>query len=546
MTGMGPKLAIAALLAGWPLYAVGGDADDSATPSASCDALAGFEIPPAAIALPTGGATVTSSGLVPETDANRIGEYCLVDGQIPSVAPSAQPIKFQVALPTRWNRKVLQLGDGGFRGTVTSPIANTGGTTMSPAPLTRGYIVFGSDSGHSGNALDASFALDAEQLRNFAGEHIKKTADAIRAIIGRYYGQPTKYSYYLGASSGGREAVTAIRDYPDDYQGAIAIMPSLGSTRMALKMHLVMRAMRLDDGAGRIDGQKAEFLHRRVLEQCDGLDGLEDGIVSAPASCEFDFGQYRCAGGADTGTDCFSDAQVATLETMHSPNALDYVFPGGLNSLPAYTIGTDWNSPMLNLAGAAPGSAPGPMANFPFLGLYRLIPANTLKFMVARNTGFDVLGFDPLKPGSLQPRLWEVAGILDRVDADIGRFLDDGGKLILAHGRSDEIVPEEDTVRFYRSLVSRQGQRTVDQGAALYLVPGFAHGRGTAFTARMPLLSALEGWVEEGTAPGTLVATDANAGARERTRPLCRFPAWPKYTGSGDPDRASSFRCVSH
>ena len=99
---------------------------------------------------------------------------------------------------------------------------------MTPAPLARGYVVFGSDAGHSGNPLDVSFALDPEQLRNYAGEQIKKTADTIRVVVRRYYDLPAGYSYYLEASNGGREAITAIRDYPDDYEGAVSIMPGLG------------------------------------------------------------------------------------------------------------------------------------------------------------------------------------------------------------------------------------------------------------------------------------------------------------------------------
>ena len=96
-----------------------------------------------------------------------------------------------------------------------------------------------------------------------AGEQIKKTADTIRVVVRRYYDLPAGYSYYLGASNGGREAITAIRDYPDDYEGAVSIMPGLGFTRLVLKMQLIQRAMRLDDGAGRIDGAGAEFLRRR-------------------------------------------------------------------------------------------------------------------------------------------------------------------------------------------------------------------------------------------------------------------------------------------
>ena len=166
--------------------------------------------------------------------------------------------------------------------------------------------------------------------------------------------------------------------------------------------------------------------------------------------------------------------------------------------------------------------------------------------MVAGDPEFDVSGFDPLAPGALQPRLLEVAGMLDRVNADIGGYIEQGGKLILVHGRSDELPPEQDTIRFYHGLVNRYGEQAVKGAVAFYLVPGYGHGHGAGFkaTGGMPLLAALEGWVQNGVAPGTLTAVDTNKNAAGRTRPLCQYPTWPKYDGKGDPDRATSFRCV--
>ena len=178
---------------------------------------------------------------------------------------------------------------------------------------------------------------------------------------------------------------------------------------------------------------------------------------------------------------------MATLELMHSPTPLDYRFPGGLNRLPGYTVGTDWTSPLLNLADAAKAAA-GTIPRLPFLGMVGLLPAGLLKFLVARDPGFDVPGFDPPRPGPLRTRLLEVSDVLDRVDADIGRFMERGGRLILVHGRSDELVPEEETVRFYRNAVRRHGQEAVDRAVAFYLVPGLGHGLGVGFRAsRMPL-----------------------------------------------------------
>ena len=406
--------------------------------------------------------------------------------------------------------------------------------------VARGYAVFANGLGHMGKPADPSFALDAEQLANFAGEQINKTFDAVSVIVDHYYGEPAEYSYFMRGSSGGREAVTAMRDYADDYQGVIALYPDLGFTHMVLRAHLVVRAMTRDDGAGRIDGAQAGFLREQVLAACDGNDGLEDGILSNPESCRFDFGRLRCPDEQGAGADCFSGAQLDTIELMHSPVPLNYRFPDGQNSLPGYAIGTEWTSWLLNLGGES--SSRG----LPVLGMYRLLPPGLLKFMVAGDPGFDLAGFDPLAPGALQPRLLEVAGTLDRVNADIGGYIEGGGKLILVHGRCDELSPEQDTIRFYQGQVNRYGEQAVKGAVAFYLVPGYGHGHGAGFkaTGGMPLLATLEGWVENGVAPGTLTAVDTNKHAAGRTRPLCQYPARPQYDGKGDPESATSFRCV--
>ena len=71
---------------------------------------------------------------------------------------------------------------------------------------------------------------------------------------------------------------------------------------------------------------------------------------------------------------------------------------------------------------------------------------------------------------------------------------------------------------------------------------GLSHGFG-AFNAKYDGLAALDGWVESGTAPGPLTAVDGNPGAG-RTRPMCLYPTWPRYNGTGSVDEAASFTCA--
>ena len=138
----------------------------------------------------------------------------------------------------------------------------------------------------------------------------------------------------------------------------------------------------------------------------------------------------------------------------------------------------------------------------------------------------------------------EVSTILDANSVDLTQFMSKGGKLLLMVGAIDDSITPHNTLDYYKRLVSRFGQAALDSFVRFYYIPGFGHGNGV-FNAKFDSLSALDGWVVHGRAPGTLVATDANAANRGRTRPLCVYPAWPKYGGSGDVNAASSFTCVN-
>jgi hypothetical protein len=68
------------------------------------------------------------------------------------------------------------------------------------------------------------------------------------------------------------------------------------------------------------------------------------------------------------------------------------------------------------------------------------------------------------------------------------------------------------------------------------------HAVSTVFNASWDSLTALENWAEKATSPTAQVVTDT-AGVAGRTRPLCDYPKWPKYNGTGDVNLAASFTC---
>lgn len=504
-----------------------------------------------AIGLPTRGAKVNSATMVTASGTNPNGEYCLIQAQIDSVDVTAQPILFSLGLPTFWNGKAVQLGGGGWDGgTPQPPASNAFFAAPPPPPLAKGYAVFASNGGHAES--DASFALDDEQLRNFGGDQLKKTHDAAMELIkARYHTLPDR-TYFTGQSNGGREAMVALQRWGQDYDGVLAVFPALQWTSGFLKAQQVGLAMRSNSAAGWFSPVKALALRSAVLQACDALDGVADEIISNYSACLFDAATVRCPGGADAGDSCFSDPQLVALRLLETPADLPYTLANGIKQAPAFNHGADWSGPIavgfplgsteafnIPLGGGTPAR--------PTIGWNHWFADGLVRYALMRDKNADTLQFDPLNPGPLLPRLQQLSATWDATNPDIRTFLDKGGKLILAHGQSDQLIQTQPTVDYYKVIVAKFGQQVIDKSVRLYVVPGYAHVGGVSFNANqgMSVFPALEDWVENGVAPGTLIVTDTNVAARSRTRPMCEYPGWPRYKGTGDINVASSFTCVT-
>ena len=107
---------------------------------------------------------------------NPNGPYCKVLGSIHPVDPAAPDIRFEINLPDDWNRKALHYGGGDTTDSSPDFTITRSALPGSPTPLKRGYVTFGSDSGHQNPSVaDGSFAMNTEALVNFGGAQFKKT-----------------------------------------------------------------------------------------------------------------------------------------------------------------------------------------------------------------------------------------------------------------------------------------------------------------------------------------------------------------------------------
>jgi len=511
--------------------------------AAVCAGLADQRIAADSISLPTSGARVTAT--VWEVSPDTQGSYCRVMGSIAPVDADAPDINWQANLPAQWNGKMLQHGGGGFNGRIPRTLRHP---TLSlrnvPSPLARGYVAYGSDSGHqSSSGSDASFARNPEALANYAYMHIKKTHDAVRTLVEAAYKHPVDHVFFSGGSTGGREGLTAAIRWPETYSGILSNYPTARFMGLRIWGAALTQAIYNDDSAGWIPPQLVDRIAARAIESCDGLDGIVDGLISNTVACRARsatlIDEFRCADGAAS-TDCLDHTQVErTITVYHDGYELPYELAHGFSLYEGYN---SLEGVLMNL-GNQPAYAEPPRSGPHAHHSNRAYQFFTNFVMVGSESDFR--SFDVLQPGRYKERLIEISNLIDATDPNLSRFASHGGKIILLHGTEDASVSPLGVQKVYEDIVAAVGQRQADDFIRFYLVPGLAHGGGN-LSPTWDNLSALERWVEDGIEPtGQVVIDNTDSPTRGRTRPLCAYPTWPKFSGEGDVNDAASFRCVA-
>ncbi len=566
-------LATAALLIVSGCASTGGLATTPPSAPTACASLNGLAIAAPWIGLPTTGAIVTSAVVVPAagTGVAAVAQYCKVLGDINPVDSAAPKIKFQVNLPTNWNGKALMFGGGGYNGVLATGLGNVpAGPTDKPAPLARGYATFGSDSGHQANAngsRDGTFGANDEALKNFASDAIKKTRDAAIHILQTHYTARAQKTYFAGGSTGGREALFAVQNWPQDFDGAIVLYPAWNAAALDLQFGRITRE--LAKPGAYPNRAKRQVLFDASLAACDELDGVKDALISNVNACNATFNPstamlagkpVRCAGGADTGDTCLSDAQIAGFNVTNTALDLNYKLASGEISYPGFnTWGTDFGNPSASplqptvltlslgteqpanpMPAVKPATATLPASSPPYGSTFW---DQWVKYFVTRDANFNSISLDPQNPGPWQSRIVALTTLQDTNKTDLSAFANKGGKILMAHGSHDALVSTRATQQYWQRIRSGMSPARVDAFAKYYEIPGYGHALSSVFNAAWDSLTTLENWVEKGISPPPQTVADT-AGVPGRTRPLCDFPGYPKYKGAGDVNLAASFSCA--
>ena len=476
-------------------------------------------------------------------------QHCRVLGRIAPVDPAAPPILFQVNLPAQWNGRSLQYGGGGFNGVLVTGLGLPPAARFDqPGPLARGYVTYGTDSGHQ-NAPGVpvqAFAANDEALVNFAHASYKKVRDVAVELMKRRYGRAPEKLYFMGSSEGGREGLTMAQRYPNDFDGIFARVPVIHWTGLQ-HAYLPPGLAMMESGAW-LNPAQVKLLGDAVLRQCDGLDGLADGIVADVEGCRsrFNANELRCAPG-QAGDTCLAHAQVRAVQAHHAEYLFDFNLANGVRSYPGRPLGgeaTPGSGPVGGWVSWLTGADAPAWPAVPRNSIGWVFGTGTIQHFIARDPKLDIRQYEP---GRYAPRVRQISELMDSTHPDLTAFRARGGKLIVLEHLADYAQSPYAGIEYVKSVSLRVGASNLDSFMRLYTAPGVDHV-GTGAPANTDMLGVLADWVERGVAPGTLevvLQPTVAPFAPSASLPLCRWPAWPRYRGSGAPNAAASFECVS-
>jgi hypothetical protein len=477
--------------------------------------------------------TVISIGTATAGTGTSAVPYCLVKVR---VAPA---VNIWVGLPMegKWNGRLQSEGGGGYAGHVGIPTNS----------ILGGYIGIQTDTGHVSEADPArmgDFGMLSPGIPNTPlQKDFAYRSEHLMAVIGKQlaqalYGRQPDYSYWNGCSTGGRQGLRMAQDFPRDYDGILAGSPAIHWDRFQAYQiwpQVVMKEL----AGGVIPAAKEKLATNAAVKACDAIDGVVDGMITDPRKC----GYSAAADKNITKASCTSKNE--TCLTPAEATAIDHIWKGATN-LKGELLwpGVEPGAPLDALAGPTPF----------------IIATNQPQYWVYLNPTWDwhvltLANYEEFFEKTVQM----VGPLMATENPNLSAFRAHGGKMITWHGFNDPMITPQGSILYYDSVVKFFGENygDVQQFYRLFMAPGVEHcGGGDApqpgrpateelpFAGQENLFQAVVNWVEHGQVPDRILASQSLSGGATRTRPLCPYPAFAKYTGQGSTDDAANFVCT--
>lgn len=605
LRGLLTATAVATIVAALPAAAT----ETNLSPKVSCTSLTGLVIANTQVLTAT---EVAAGGGLPA--------HCTVVGVINKRVSSQDPdhytygIGFAINLPDSWVGRFEMMGGGGTDGSLNQHPTGNGGSE-----LASGWVVAADDGGHEDAPVTAPFTwqdddanaggtahfgIDEQARVDYGYNAMEQTTAVTKKIIEFYYGKMPQHSYFWGCSNGGRDAFMQTQRYPDNYDGVVAANPGFDLPRAAIaeawnEQSLVPLANGTDaNGQPNItqsfQSQDLEVASAAILEACDGLDGLVDGIIDNYSACttavvQPHLANYTCGTGSHGSTPhggtCLTSAQVTALLRIYGGphnsegQALysNWYWDAGIWDPPASGFSLGWQAWNVTFFGGLPanltlgaGAIPmiftNPPVPWPVNSTTGASGESQEKFVYNYNFDTQAPTIFASAPGYPESPMEFMTG----VSLNLARFALHGGKMIIYDGVNDGIFSGVDLVNWYNAMNTLQFG-AAESFARLFLVPNYAHCGGGPATSDFAAntLTAIVDWVENGVAPAQIVAkydgtaspftadgadpnhlfaagvtTNFPAGPEGGTRPLCPYPQQTRYKGTGATNDAANFTCV--
>ncbi|KAL0569617.1 hypothetical protein V5O48_012343 [Marasmius crinis-equi] len=457
-------------------------------------------------------------------------DICRVILQVDTSSTSS--IHMEAWLPRHWTGRFLSTGNGGLGGCIKyQDVAN--GASL-------GFATVGANNGHDGNT-GAPFENRPEVLKDFVFRSIHTNVVVGKQITEHFYEQPHTKSYYFGCSTGGRQGLKSVEDFPEDFDGVIAGAPAANFVGLlSWTGHFFTEITGPSSSPAFIPVDVwLGLIHDDVLSQCDEIDGVQDGIIEDPNLCDYDPSGLLCTDSdATNNTTCLTPTQIETVRKVYTP-FLD-IFPR-----------------------AQPGGETAGGLAKSIAGEFFAYTSDWFKYVVYPMENRS----EPLDPNAITVDDYRRAIEADPFGistwkGEHGRFRERGGKLLTYHGQADGLITPRISEEYYDHVKRVSGE--LDEYFRFFRISGMEHcsqGAGAWNIGQVRLgvprsewmepernvLAAIVRWVEEGIAPETIegvkfVKDDPEQGEAFRRR-HCRYPLRATYGGEGNSTRPESWSC---
>ena len=385
----------------------------------------------------------------------------------------------EIWLPENWNKIFIGTGNGGIAGRIAY--------WSFAGYIKNGYAIANTDMGTCRGRSSGIGNPDVWKDFGWRATHLMTVC--AKNIIKEHYGISPEYSYFIGGSTGGQQALAIAQRFPQDYDGIVAGVPA--NNRTMLHTYFLWN-----------------YVH---LHTTHGEKMFTDEEIVTITDCATDF--FRRSNGGEPNDNFISlpqsepsltDIFLQTLKirnpgfSAEQLNALRAVYAGPVNPRTGERI---YNGMPIGSEIYGCGIHDCQLSESP----------HYYPFIWTFGENYDPYSFDFDR--DIDTLNETLACELNANSADLSEFRDHGGKLLIYSGSADPCVPFPDAMRYYERVAKAfGGYENTSDFCRYFLLPGRDHGSGGRGVNAMYSLNGggeidiIRLWREQNSAPDALNA----------------------------------------